>query len=73
LIWVVDYFVRSIDKCKDSQGSRVIQQVFEEGDEEEKQRLFQSIVPAAGELMKDLFGNYVIQKIIESGNEMRAC
>ncbi|KAF8163318.1 armadillo-type protein [Crassisporium funariophilum] len=52
----------------DQHGSRFIQQQLEEVPEEEKQLVFDEIVPAnTHRLTQDVFGNYVIQKLFEFG------
>jgi Pumilio-family RNA binding repeat len=60
----------------DQQCSRFIQQRLEEADDNEKQALFSEIIgivcPNTAEfsshkLMKDVFGNYVVQKMFEFG------
>ncbi len=51
----------------DQHGSRFIQQKLETASSEEKQAVFEEIVPNALELMTDVFGNYVIQKFFEHG------
>lgn len=47
----------------DQYGSRFIQQKLETATTEEKNMVFQEIMPQALSLMTDVFGNYVIQKV----------
>lgn len=47
----------------DQYGSRFIQQKLETATPEEKNMVFQEIIPQALTLMTDVFGNYVIQKV----------
>lgn len=47
----------------------MIQQHFEKASEEEREQMFQQILPHAYPLMTDVFGNYVIQKILELGTD----
>jgi hypothetical protein len=51
----------------DQHGSRFIQQKLETASADEKQAVFEEIIPNALELMTDVFGNYVIQKFFEHG------
>lgn len=51
----------------DQHGSRFIQQKLETANSEEKQLVFDEILPNALQLMTDVFGNYVIQKFFEHG------
>jgi len=53
----------------DQHGSRFIQQKLETALQEEKQMVFDEILPSALDLMVDVFGNYVIQKFFEFGTE----
>ena len=53
--------------CKDQNGSRLIQLHFEKASDEEKEKIFQQILPFIHTLIEDVFGNYVIQKILEVG------
>ncbi|CAG8539510.1 5318_t:CDS:10 [Cetraspora pellucida] len=55
----------------DQHGSRFIQQKLETANSEEKQLVFDEILPNALQLMTDVFGNYVIQKFFEHGNQMQ--
>jgi pumilio RNA-binding family len=48
----------------DQYGSRFIQQKLETAMTEEKNMVFDEIMPQALSLMTDVFGNYVIQKVI---------
>lgn len=50
----------------DQHGSRFIQQKLETATDEEKQLVFEEILPSALSLMVDVFGNYVIQKFFEN-------
>lgn len=48
----------------DQYGSRFIQQKLETASSEEKNMVFEEIIPQALTLMTDVFGNYVIQKVL---------
>ncbi|KGN47133.1 pumilio homolog 1 [Cucumis sativus] len=51
----------------DQYGSRFIQQKLETATADEKNMIYQEIMPQALALMTDVFGNYVIQKFFEHG------
>lgn len=53
----------SLDSA-DQYGSRFIQQKLETASTQEKDMVFLEIMPQALSLMTDVFGNYVIQKVI---------
>ncbi len=53
----------------DQHGSRFIQQKLETANSDEKDRVFREIEPNAMQLMTDVFGNYVIQKFFEHGDQ----
>ncbi|KAI8841027.1 armadillo-type protein [Chytriomyces cf. hyalinus JEL632] len=55
----------------DQHGSRFIQQKLESCSADEKQLVFDEILPCALQLMTDVFGNYVIQKFFEYGNQIQ--
>lgn len=48
----------------DQYGSRFIQQKLETATTDEKNMVFEEIFPQALTLMTDVFGNYVIQKVL---------
>ncbi|XP_057953129.1 pumilio homolog 2-like isoform X2 [Malania oleifera] len=56
-----------VEFSADQYGSRFIQQKLETATIEEKNMVFQEIMPQALSLMTDVFGNYVIQKFFEHG------
>ncbi|RZC75895.1 hypothetical protein C5167_001287 [Papaver somniferum] len=56
-----------VEFSADQYGSRFIQQKLETASEEEKNMVFQEIIPQGLALMTDVFGNYVIQKFFEHG------
>ncbi|KAK2739188.1 Pumilio 2 [Myotisia sp. PD_48] len=64
-----DIYGHIVEFCGDQHGSRFIQLKLETANSEEKERVFQEIMPNALQLMMDLFGNYVIQKLFEHGNQ----
>jgi len=47
----------------DQYGSRFIQQKLETATTDEKNMVYEEIMPKALALMTDVFGNYVIQKV----------
>jgi len=47
----------------DQYGSRFIQQKLETATSDEKNMVYEEIMPHALALMTDVFGNYVIQKV----------
>ncbi|KAK6935829.1 Pumilio RNA-binding repeat [Dillenia turbinata] len=56
-----------VEFSADQYGSRFIQQKLETATTEEKNMVFEEIIPQALSLMTDVFGNYVIQKFFEHG------
>lgn len=52
-----------IDLSADQYGSRFIQQKLETATVEEKDMVYEEIMPHALSLMTDVFGNYVVQKV----------
>jgi len=53
----------------DQQGSRFIQQRLETANSEEKEIIFTEMLPEVAQLISDVFGNYVIQKFFEHGDQ----
>ncbi|THH33930.1 hypothetical protein EUX98_g248 [Antrodiella citrinella] len=63
-----DIFTHVLEFSRDQHGSRFIQQKLETATLEERQTIFDEIVPQHSlDLVQDVFGNYVIQKLFEHG------
>jgi mRNA-binding protein PUF3 len=60
-----------VEFCGDQVGSRHIQNKIMEANSEEKTLVFNEILPNARQLMHDVFGNYVIQKFFEHGDQVQ--
>ncbi|ESQ51415.1 hypothetical protein EUTSA_v10016184mg [Eutrema salsugineum] len=56
-----------VEFSADQYGSRFIQQKLETATTDEKNMVYEEIMPDALALMTDVFGNYVIQKFFEHG------
>ncbi|KAK1925075.1 armadillo-type protein [Papiliotrema laurentii] len=57
-----------VEFSTDQHGSRFVQQKIEAAGPEEKQKIYDELMPYAYELMQDVFGNYVVQKMFELGD-----
>ncbi|CAN1257425.1 Pumilio homolog 1 [Linum perenne] len=57
-----------VEFSADQYGSRFIQQKLETATTEERDMVFNEIMPQGLSLMTDVFGNYVIQKFFEHGS-----
>lgn len=67
-----DIYGYIVEFSGDQHGSRFIQQKLETATSEEKQGVFDEIVPDnALQLIQDVFGNYVIQKLFEHGTQVQ--
>ena len=64
-----EIILRAIELCKDHNGSRIVQKKIDEFSEEEKERFIQKIKDDILNLCEDIFGNYVIQKILQKKEE----
>lgn len=65
---VNDLLPNLIEFCKDHSGSRLVQKRYEEGTDEDKEKIFDKLEVEILPLAKDVFGNYVIQKILDFSN-----
>jgi hypothetical protein len=68
---LVDILGHVVEFSGDQHGSRFIQQKLETANSDDKEALFQEILPNSLQLMTDVFGNYVIQKFFEHGNQVQ--
>ena len=67
-----DIFGYIVEFSGDQHGSRFIQQKLESATSDEKEIIFNEIVPRnALQLIQDVFGNYVIQKLFEYGTQIQ--
>ncbi|XP_057975498.1 uncharacterized protein LOC131162902 [Malania oleifera] len=55
--------------AKDQHGCRFLQKIFEEGNSQDIQAIFEEIIDHIVELMMNPFGNYLVQKLLEVCNE----
>ncbi|CAD8059289.1 unnamed protein product [Paramecium primaurelia] len=60
-----------ISKCKDQNGARSIQKQFQEGPVAIKDLIFSRLEKGFVSLSKDVFGNYVIQNLLENGTPLQ--
>ena len=56
-----------VEFCQDQSGSRFIQQRLEMGDHTEQQLVMKEVLRAIRRLRNDVFGNYVVQKLLDFG------
>lgn len=66
-----DIFSHVVEFSGDQHGSRFIQQKLETAISDDKEAVFQEFLPNCLQLMTDVFGNYVIQKFFEHGNQVQ--
>lgn len=57
-----------VEFCQDQNGSRFIQQRLEVADSAEKHMVMSEVLPSVRILRNDVFGNYVVQKLLEHGD-----
>ena len=61
-----------VEFCQDQNGSRFIQQRLEVAEVNEKLLVLKEVMPSVRRLRNDVFGNYVVQKLLAHGTkEMR--
>jgi Pumilio-family RNA binding repeat len=64
---ILDIEGHVVEFCQDQNGSRFIQQRLEIGNPNEQQVVMAEVLPAVRQLRNDVFGNYVVQKLLEFG------
>ncbi|KAL0946873.1 hypothetical protein HGRIS_013039 [Hohenbuehelia grisea] len=65
-------FGHVVEFSGDQHGSRFIQQKIETATTDEKQVIFDEVVPSSAlQLIQDVFGNYVIQRLFEYGTQVQ--
>ena len=63
---VEEIIEKAVQLSKDHSGSRLVQKTYEEGNKDIKDKIFEKFKPEILTLSKDIFGNYAIQKVLES-------
>jgi len=73
-VWTIpDVEGHVVEFCQDQNGSRFIQQELEIGQVRDKEIVMAEVLPAVRKLRNDVFGNYVVQKLLEHGTpQMKA-
>lgn len=70
IMFIVDQLRNSTSKyATHSYGCRVIQRLLEYGDDSTRENILTELKPCFSQLIKNEFGNYVIQYILKSSNE----
>jgi pumilio RNA-binding family len=64
-VFILELLINMVEYCKDHSGSRMVQKKYEEANEDEKGLMLETLLPFIYPLSKDVFGNYVIQKILD--------
>ncbi|KAK4214545.1 Pumilio-like protein 2 [Rhypophila decipiens] len=64
-----DVFEHVVEFCGDQAGSRFIQEKIATANTDEKTKVCEEILPEFVALSKDVFGNYVVQKLFEHGTQ----
>lgn len=64
-----EIFGHIIEFSGDQHGSRLIQTKLEQATDQDRQTMYNEILPNALTLMTDVFGNYVVQKFFDFGTE----
>ena len=70
LVWLQDAKGFVFEFCRDQHGSRFIQERLAKASAEDVLALYSEVQPRMLSLMTDVFGNYVIQKFLEHGNQV---
>lgn len=73
VVWLQDAKGFVFEFCRDQHGSRFIQERLAKASAEEVLALYSEVQPRMLSLMTDVFGNYVIQKFLEHGNQVGLC
>jgi mRNA-binding protein PUF3 len=64
-----DIYGHFVEFSGDQVASRFLQAKLEQANSDEKAVMFEEIIPNARQLMQDVFGNYVVQKLFEHGDQ----
>lgn len=67
---LTEYQDRSLYKYKNLNESKKIQNEYENGDEFQKEKIFQYALNNMLEMIFDTYNNYIIQKIFEKGEKI---
>ena len=65
---IADFIEEVIPLARDQHGSRFVQIKLEKSQMADKNLIFTKLLPECQNLMVDVFGNYVVQKLFEFGS-----
>ena len=70
--WTVDDVTGHLEElAKDQEGSRFIQRLLEANQGDDSSRVYDELLDVLDQVMTDVFGNYVVQKMLDFGTKVQ--
>lgn len=60
---------RLVEAAQEQDGSRFLQTKLCDANDQERNQIFEAALPATVQLAGDVFGNFVVQKLLERGTD----